>query len=71
MERMEEMEAKILSSINDVKNEMNGIKTEQNEMKKQITIEQVFSHLFLILTNCIIGNLVPIKYTKNQKLKST
>ena len=34
MERVEEMEAKILSSIDDIKNEMNGIKTEQNEMKK-------------------------------------
>ena len=43
MQRVEEMEAKILSSIDDIKNEMNGIKTEQNEMKKQIsTIEQVF-----------------------------
>ena len=43
MQRVEEMEAKILSSIDDIKHEMYGIKTEQNEMKKQIsTIEQVF-----------------------------
>ena len=68
---MAEMEAKILTSIDGIKNEINGIKAEQNEMKKQITIEQVFSHLFLILINYIVGNLIPIKYAKNWKLKST
>ena len=40
---MSEMETKILASIDDIKNEMNGIKTEQNEVKKRLdAIEQVF-----------------------------
>ena len=40
---MNEMETKILASIEAIKNEMNGIKTEQNEVKKRLdAIEQVF-----------------------------
>ena len=40
---MNEMETKILASSDAIKNEMNGIKTEQNEVKKRLdAIEQVF-----------------------------
>ena len=56
MQRVEEMETKILSSIDDIKNEMTGIKTEQNEMKKQIsTIEQVFLIWILIWSKLFRG----------------
>ena len=40
---MAEMEAKILASIDGVKNEVNDVKTEQTAMKKGLAnIEQVF-----------------------------
>ena len=40
---MNEMETKILASSDAIINEMNGIKTEQNEVKKRLdAIEQVF-----------------------------
>ena len=40
---MTEMETKILASIDAIKTAINGIKTEQNEVKKRLdAIEQVF-----------------------------